>query len=83
MIHAAELRAKIRDIKDFPTEGILFADIATLLKDAPGFGYVRDRLAERYEHERVAVVRWWSRAASVLLRPPVYACGRAAMEPPP
>ena len=29
------LRAKIRDIKDFPTEGILFKDITTLLKDGP------------------------------------------------
>jgi len=36
----AELRAKIRDIKDFPTEGILFKDITTLLKDAPAFRYV-------------------------------------------
>ena len=26
----ADLRAKIRDIKNFPTEGILFKDITTL-----------------------------------------------------
>ena len=32
-----ELRAKIRDIKDFPTEGILFKDITTLLRDRDGF----------------------------------------------
>ena len=29
----ADLRAKIRDIKDFPTEGNLFKDITTHLKD--------------------------------------------------
>ena len=52
----AELRSKIRDIRDFPTEGILFKDITTLLKDAPAFRSVIDRLAERYERERVDVV---------------------------
>jgi adenine phosphoribosyltransferase len=52
----AELRTKIRDIKDFPTEGILFKDITTLLKDAPAFRGVVDRLAERYQQERVEVV---------------------------
>ncbi|MGH7391335.1 MAG: adenine phosphoribosyltransferase [Candidatus Rokuibacteriota bacterium] len=52
----AELRAKIRDIKDFPTEGILFKDITTLLKDAPAFHYVVERLAERYRGDRVEVV---------------------------
>lgn len=50
------LRSKIRDIKNFPTEGILFKDITTLLKDAPAFRYVIDRLAERYRGERVEVV---------------------------
>jgi adenine phosphoribosyltransferase len=52
----AELRTKIRDIKDFPTEGILFKDITTLLKDASAFGYVVDQLARRYQHERIDVV---------------------------
>jgi adenine phosphoribosyltransferase len=52
----ADLRAKIRDIKDFPTEGILFRDITTLLKDAAAFRYVVDQLAERYQRERVEVV---------------------------
>ncbi len=51
-----DLRAKIRDIKDFPTEGILFKDITTLLKDAAAFRYVIDRLADRYRGERVDVV---------------------------
>ena len=53
---AAELRAKIRDIKDFPTEGILFKDITTLLKDGPAFRRVIDLLADRYQQERVEVV---------------------------
>ena len=52
----AELRAKIRDIKDFPTEGVLFKDITTLLKDGPAFRYVIDLLAKRYVHDRIDVV---------------------------
>jgi len=51
-----ELRAKIRDIKDFPTEGILFKDITTLLKDGPAFRAVVDMLATRYAQDRVDVV---------------------------
>lgn len=52
----AELRAKIRDIKDFPTEGILFKDITTLLKDPLAFRSVLDMLAGRYRGEPVDVV---------------------------
>ncbi len=52
----SELRAKIRDIKDFPTEGILFKDITTLLKDGPAFRFVIDHLASRYVDARVDVV---------------------------
>ncbi|HXG16940.1 MAG TPA: adenine phosphoribosyltransferase [Calidithermus sp.] len=55
-MEVAELRAKIRDIKDFPTEGVLFKDITTLLKDAEAFRYVVDQLAARYQSERVEVV---------------------------
>lgn len=52
----AALRAKIRDIKDFPTEGVLFKDITTLLKDAPAFRSVLDMLASRYRGETIDVV---------------------------
>jgi adenine phosphoribosyltransferase len=55
-MNIADLRGKIRDIKDFPTEGILFKDITTLLKDGPAFRLVVDTLAERYQPERVDVV---------------------------
>src|SRR5687767_12797978 len=55
-VDVAQLRAKIRDIKDFPTEGILFKDITTLLKDGPAFRAVVDMLAAEYERQRVDVV---------------------------
>jgi adenine phosphoribosyltransferase len=51
-----DLRAKIRDIKDFPTEGILFKDITTLLQDGPAFRYVIDTLAKRYTAAGIDVV---------------------------
>ncbi len=51
-----ELKAKIREIKDFPTEGVLFKDITTLLKDAGAFRYVIDQLAEKYQRSRVELV---------------------------
>ena len=44
----AELKGKIRDIEDFPTDGILFKDITTLLKDGPAWASVIDHLAEKY-----------------------------------
>jgi adenine phosphoribosyltransferase len=52
----AELRTKIRDIKDFPTEGILFKDITTLLKDPKAFKYVLDQLATAYIQAGVEIV---------------------------
>jgi adenine phosphoribosyltransferase len=55
-VDVSELRAKIRDIKDFPTEGILFKDITTLLKDAGAFRSVLDKLAAAYTQSRVEVV---------------------------
>ena len=52
----AALRAKIRDIKNFPTEGILFKDITTLLKDGPAWRFAVDSLASHYQKERVEIV---------------------------
>jgi len=52
----AALRAKIRDIKDFPTEGILFKDITTLLKDGPAWRFAVDSLASYYQKDKVEIV---------------------------
>jgi adenine phosphoribosyltransferase len=51
-----DLRAKIRDIKDFPTEGILFKDITTLLKDGPAFRVVIETLSKRYTAASIDLV---------------------------
>lgn len=41
-----DLRNKIRNIKDFPKEGINFKDITTILKDKEAFKYCIDELVE-------------------------------------
>ena len=43
-----DLRKLIRDIPDYPKEGILFFDITPLLGDAAGFARTIDLLAERF-----------------------------------
>lgn len=46
----------IRDVVDFPKEGIVFKDITTLLKDPKGFKYVIENLTEKYHRENIDVV---------------------------
>jgi adenine phosphoribosyltransferase len=41
------LRARIREVPDFPTEGILFYDITTVLQDAAAFKESIDLMADR------------------------------------
>ena len=55
-MQADDLRAKIRDIENFPTEGVLFKDITTLLKDASAFRYVIDTIAKRYTAAGIDIV---------------------------
>ena len=50
------LREKIRDVPNFPKEGILFKDITTLLKDAAAFRQVVDLMAETYRRKTVELV---------------------------
>jgi len=44
-----DLKTKIRAIKDFPENGIIFRDITTLLKDAEGMKYAIDQMQEKLE----------------------------------
>jgi adenine phosphoribosyltransferase len=50
------LKRLIRDVPDFPTKGILFKDITTLLKNHDALAEVISRLAERYEDEDIDIV---------------------------
>ncbi|HEV8488303.1 MAG TPA: adenine phosphoribosyltransferase [Candidatus Limnocylindrales bacterium] len=53
---AEDLRAKIREIPDFPKPGILFYDITTLLKDGKSFKKAIDQMLQPYKKEKIDVV---------------------------
>jgi len=44
------LRNSIRDIKDFPKDGIIFKDITTLLNDKKAFKILMNHLENRYKN---------------------------------
>ena len=51
-----DLKEKIRDIPDFPKEGILFRDITTLLKDKESLNFVVEELFKRYNDKNIDVI---------------------------
>ena len=51
-----DLKEKIRNIPDFPIEGVLFRDITTLLKDKDGYHYLIDELVRSLEGKKVDIV---------------------------
>jgi adenine phosphoribosyltransferase len=51
-----DLEKLIRDVRDFPKEGIIFKDITTLLKDAEGFREAVDRLVDHYSEQQIDLV---------------------------
>jgi adenine phosphoribosyltransferase len=53
---AETLRAKIREIPDFPKPGILFYDITTLLKDPASYKEAIDLMLDPYRDDRVDIV---------------------------
>lgn len=50
------LKKIIRDVPDFPKEGIVFKDITTLLQDAKSFQRVVDLIAHRYIDKKIDLV---------------------------
>jgi adenine phosphoribosyltransferase len=48
-----DLKAKIREVPNFPKPGILFYDVTTLLRDAQAFARVINRLSEFYRDEGI------------------------------
>jgi len=53
---AEELRARIREIPDFPKPGILFYDITTLLKDPAAYRESIDLMLAPWREDRVDIV---------------------------
>ena len=50
------LKALIRDVPDFPMQGILFRDVTPLLRDPAGLSQTVEALAERYRGQGIDVV---------------------------
>ncbi|OGW94371.1 MAG: adenine phosphoribosyltransferase, partial [Omnitrophica bacterium RIFCSPLOWO2_12_FULL_45_13] len=51
-----ELKKYIRDIPNFPKQGIVFKDITPLLKDSKAFADAVDRIADEYKDKKVDVI---------------------------
>ncbi len=55
-IKKSELKKHIRDIPNFPKEGIIFKDLTTLLKNKDAFKKAVDLLSKKFKKENVEVV---------------------------
>jgi len=47
------IKSKIRTIKNYPIDGVMFRDITTLLEDAEGFKEVVDEFFQRYKDFKI------------------------------
>jgi adenine phosphoribosyltransferase len=70
-----ELASLIRDVPDFPVEGILFKDITTLIRDADAFREVIDQMTEHYADIDVDLVVAIEARGYILGAPLAYALG--------
>ena len=71
----ATLADQIRDIPDFPKQGILFKDITTLLQDGRGFRTAIDQLAERVRSYEVDLVVGMESRGFIFAAPIAYLLG--------
>jgi adenine phosphoribosyltransferase len=55
-LNSDQLKKLIREVPDFPKQGILFYDITTLLRDKVGFATLIDQLSEYYLPKEVDLV---------------------------
>ena len=69
------LRARIREIPDFPKPGILFYDITTLLKDPAAFKEAIQLMLAPFKDERVDVVVGMESRGFIFSAPMAYELG--------
>ncbi len=70
-----DLASLIRDIRDFPKQGIVFKDITTLLKVPEAFKQAIDELTDRFRDERVEVVVGMESRGFIFAAPLAYNLG--------
>jgi adenine phosphoribosyltransferase len=69
------LRAKIREIPDFPKPGILFYDITTLLKDPDAYREAISLMLEPYRGQKIDVVVGMESRGFIFSAPMAYELG--------
>jgi adenine phosphoribosyltransferase len=69
------VRARIRDVPDFPKPGIVFKDITPVLADAEVFHRVIDAFLERWKGERIDKVVGIESRGFLFAAPVAYALG--------
>lgn len=72
---AETLRAKIREIPDFPKPGVLFYDITTLLKDAAAYREAIELMLEPYRGEQIDLVVGMESRGFIFSAPMAYELG--------
>lgn len=72
---AEDLRARIREIPDFPKPGILFYDITTLLKEPGAFREAVDLMLEPYRDDKVDIVVGMESRGFIFSAPMAYLLG--------
>lgn len=70
-----DLRARIREVPDFPKPGILFYDITTLLREPAAFAEVIDRMADAVAEERIDLVVGMESRGFIFAAPLAYKLG--------
>ncbi|HVA25157.1 MAG TPA: adenine phosphoribosyltransferase [Chloroflexota bacterium] len=70
-----DLAALVRDINDFPKQGIVFKDITTLLKVPQAFRQAIDELTNSFRDERVDVVVGMESRGFIFAAPLAYNLG--------
>jgi adenine phosphoribosyltransferase len=70
-----DLRARIREVPDFPKPGILFYDITTLLKDGPALHEAIDLMLAPYRDVKVELVVGMESRGFIFSAPMAYALG--------
>jgi len=74
-VSAEDLRARIREIPDFPKPGILFYDITTLLKDRAAYKESIDLMMEPFKSERLDIVVGMESRGFIFSAPMAYEMG--------
>jgi len=69
------VRARIRDVNDFPKPGIVFKDITPALSDPATFKYVIDTLAAQWKDARISKVVGIESRGFLFAAPLAYALG--------